>query len=287
MANPDRVPGKKGVLWRDPERYVPVLEHYLLPYQGPLALKTAISQEAIPPVLPSQTIDRASLVSDWRMYCNGPDPSNPPQIPDGVGDCTIARAAHSFTAMSAYAGHPEPVFGNMEIIRAYSACGGYVLGDENTDNGCAEPDVSQFLVKTGLTDTSGKVHKYVAWAAFGDPSNLPLMAAALNTFGSVTVDIDCPQSAEDQFAQGVPWSYVAGSPIVGGHSIALQKRGSGYIGVEEVVTWGVLQRSTRGFCRHQIREAYIGISEDWIEANGTTIQGLDLAQLLADMPSVE
>ena len=189
--------------------------------------------------------------------------------------------------MSAYAGHPEPVFGNMEIIRAYSACGGYVLGDENTDNGCAEPDVSQFLVKTGLTDTSGKVHKYVAWAAFGDPSNLPLMAAALNTFGSVTVDIDCPQSAEDQFAQGVPWSYVAGSPIVGGHSIALQKRGSGYIGVEEVVTWGVLQRSTRGFCRHQIREAYIGISEDWIEANGTTIQGLDLAQLLADMPSVE
>jgi hypothetical protein len=113
------------------------------------------------------------------------------------------------------------------------------------------------------------------------------MVAVLNTFGTVVVDINCQQAQEDQFSSGSVWQYVPGSPVVGGHSICLQKRGSGYIGVQEFITWGAVQRATRRFCHHQIAEAYCVVSEDWINAHGTSPQGLDLAQLLADMPGVE
>jgi hypothetical protein len=113
------------------------------------------------------------------------------------------------------------------------------------------------------------------------------MAAALNTFGTVTVDIDVPDSAMTQFNQGVPWTYAPGSPSLGYHSIVLQKRGHGYVGVQEFVTWGLLQRATRIWCKHYIVEAYVVVSQDFIRANGTTVQGLNLEQLIADMPGVE
>src|SRR5262249_54389344 len=103
----------------------------------------------------------------------------------------------------------------------------------------------------------------------------------------VIVDIAVPQSAEDQFAAGEPWRYVAGSPILGYHSICLQLRGTGYIGVQEMVTWGLLQRSTRTFCRHNIKEAYVPVSRDWLQASGATVQGLNREKLLADMAGVE
>src|SRR5438105_1233697 len=124
MANPARIPGKRGARKPDPTRYVPTLEHYLRPWEGPVAAGVFL-----PPAVGD--IDRLTKVTDWPMYCNGPDPANPPEIPDGVGDCTIAEKAHSFAAMRVYAGFPEPSFASREIIAAYSACGGYVLGDES------------------------------------------------------------------------------------------------------------------------------------------------------------
>jgi hypothetical protein len=221
------------------------------------------------------------------MYCNGPDPANPPEIPDGVGDCTIAEKAHSFSAMRVYAGYPEPSFTSEEIIKAYSSCGGYVLGDESTDNGCDPVTVFKYMQKTGLTDTTGYTHKIAGFAQFGNPRNLYLMAQALETFGSVALAIDCPESAEEDFSNGQPWTYVPGSPSLGGHMICLQRRRVGGIGVLECPTWGLWADVTRRFMVNQIQAAYVGVSEDWISDNGTSVSGFDLEQLLADMNDVE
>jgi hypothetical protein len=283
MANPARVPGKRGANKPDPTRFVPTFEHYLRPWEGPVT--TGPLRAALPPAFGD--IDRRTRVPDFPMYCNGPDAANPPQIPDGVGDCTIAQQAHSFAAMRVYAGFDEPAFSSAEIIGVYSACGGYVLGDESTDNGCDPVTVYRHMQTTGLKDTTGYVHKIAGFAQFGDPTNFALMAQALQTFGSVGLAIDCPESAEEDFSSGQPWTYVPGSPSLGGHMICLQRRRVGGIGILECPTWGSWADVTRRFMRNQVQGAYVGVSEDWITANGTSITGFDLQQLLADMGDVE
>jgi len=267
MANPDRVPGKKGALPRDPVRYVPILEHYLRPWEGPI-------KDTLPPAMGD--IDRESKVKDWPMYLN-----------DQLGSCTIAEKGHQFGAMRVYAGFPEPLFSEAEILTAYSAVSGYIPGDPFTDNGADPVTVLQRMSQVGLTDTTGHVHKVSGWAAFGDPRNASLMAQVLNTFGSVSIAFNCTQNFEEDFNAGLPVTYDPNSPSVGGHMVCLQRRSVGGVGVLQEITWGAIQRVTRRYNWHQVQDAYVVISEDWITANGTTVEGLDLEQLLADMGDVE
>jgi hypothetical protein len=62
MANPGRVPGKRGANRRDYAQPVPFFEDYLTGSPADLAVAA-----------PSGTIDWFSKVTDWPMYCNGPD----------------------------------------------------------------------------------------------------------------------------------------------------------------------------------------------------------------------
>lgn len=264
MANPARTPGKRGRLPRDPARFAPRLEDYV---HGPLRAA------GLPPA--SGAIDRCSQVSDWPMYAN-----------DQIGDCTIAGAAHMFAAMCVYAGYPEPEFSDQEIITAYSAVSGYDPVTGANDNGADMQTVLEYLKNTGMTDTTGKTHKVAGYAAFGNPADEVLLAQVLNTFGSVYVGVNLPQSAEQEFAGGRPWDWQPSSPIAGGHCIALQERAVGGTGVLRYVTWGAVQRTTRGFQRHYAEEAWAVVSADWIAANGTTIEGLGLEQLLSDLQFV-
>jgi hypothetical protein len=290
MANEQRRPGKRGANPRDERRNYPVLEHFLRPWEGPVASRVlpigALTTDQLPPVPATMDVDRASNVGDWPMYCNGPDPSNPPEIPDGVGDCTIAERCHSFSAQRVYAGFPEPSFHSSTVIQRYSQWGGYVLGDESTDNGCDPTVVLQGCVTEGIPDINGRSHRLAAWAAFGDPTNLQLMAQVLYTFGTVAIAGEIAQAQEDQFVNGQPWQYEQGSPDLGGHMFCLQRRAFGGTGINKVATWGELQAATRKFMRLQIREAYAVVSEDWLTANGTSVQGFDMGALLNFMPSV-
>ncbi len=293
MANPERRPGLRGALPRDENRNYPVLEHFLRPWEGPVRSSRAVAREQgfltggqLPPVPVTTDVDRASKVSNWPMYCNGPDPGNPTQIPHGIGDCTVAERAHSFSAQRVYAGYPEPVFLNTAIIERYGRWGGYVPGDPATDHGCDPTTVLRGCVTDGIPDAYGSLHKLVAWAAFGDPRNPQLMAQVLEAFGTVAIAGDITQAQESQFVAGQPWDVVPGSPDLGGHMFCLQRRGYGGSGINQVVTWGLLQRATQAFMGLRVREAYAVVSEDWISANGTTVQGLDMAALLNYMPSV-
>ena len=284
MANPERTPGKYGRKPPVPGTYTPRAEHYLLPWEGPLANPLAAHHymQATPsPYLPPATgvIDRAAKVTDWGMYLN-----------DQLGDCTVAECCHAFEGMCAYAGNPVPVFSTEAVTAAYSACGGYVIGDPSTDNGCVVTDVLAYMRSTGIPDTTGKVHKFVAYASI-DPRNRQLSAQVLATFGTAYFGGLVQNAQEAQFASGAPWQWQAGSPIAGGHAYGYAYRGVGYTGVHGVTTWGELHKSTGNFLWHSLDpsqggEAFIVVSEDWVSANGTTVQGLDLQQLIADMSEV-
>ena len=255
---------KLGRNRRDTSRFALTVEDYLRPHPVSGALEQVAS---------SEDVDRASKVTDWPVYLN-----------DRIGDCTIAAIAHSFTAEAVTAGKPQVLFDDSEITRAYSAVSGYDPATGASDDGAQMQDVLALMRQNGLTDTHGNVHTVSAYAALGRPSSPQLLSQCLKTFGSVYVGIDCPQSAEDEFGNG-PWTYVPGSPILGGHAISLHRRqpyGS-KIGVFGFSTWGALQPVTIPFLAHYVSEAWIFITDDWIEANGSTMDGVSLAQLESDM----
>lgn len=269
--------GKLGRLPRDTSRTALTLENYLRTH--PASAKTGLE-----PVGPEDDVDRASKVTDWPMYCNGPDPGNPPASPDGVGDCTIAEAAHAYTALGVYAGKPQVLFSDSEVVSVYSDISGYDPSTGNDDNGCQMQDVLNYLRNTGMADVNGNVHKVAAYAALGNPADIQMLSQTLKTFGYVYLGVNLPQSAEDQFGNGA-WTYEAGSPVVGGHCIGLHRRkpyGS-QVGVFEMASWGALQPATIAFIQHYVEEAWAVITQDWIEANGDSCDGISLAQLEADM----
>jgi hypothetical protein len=97
--------------------------------------------------------------------------------------------------------------------------------------------------------------------------------------------VNLQQAQEDQFSAGLPWSYVPGSPIVGGHCIPMELSSLDDPGVsynETIITWGAKQKVNRLFLENRLSEAIVFFTEDWIEANGTSPSGLDLTQIIAD-----
>lgn len=256
--------GKYGRTPYDPTKFSPRLEDYIT---GPLRVAQ------LPPA--KGDIDRASNVNSWPMYEN-----------DRLGDCTIAGMAHLFGATAVYGGHPEPIFSDTVITQAYSAVSGYNPVTGANDNGANMQDVLKYMYSSGLRDTTGKNHTIAGWAQFGNPVDEVLLAQVLNVFGSVYVGINCPESALTEFDNGQPWTYEPDSPIDGGHAIVLQRRAVGGIGTLRYVTWGAVQKATRGFHRNYAEEAYAVVTVDWLQANGQTIQGLNLQGLLSDLQYV-
>ena len=270
-------PGKFGRLPRDTTRFAPTLEDYL-------RVHPVTKASGLEPVGPEDDVDRATKVTTWPMYCNGPDPGNPPAAPDGCGDCTFAEAAHAFTALGVYAGKPQVLFDDAAVLTGYSDVSGYDPATGDNDNGCQMQDVLAYLRTEGLVDTKGHTHKVIAYAALEHPGDIQLLSQVLKTFGYAYLGIDCPVSAQDQFGDG-PWTYVPGSPILGGHCIGLHRRqpyGS-RVGVFDLATWGALQPATIGFLQTYVTEAWAVVTQDWIEASGSSCDGIALGQLEADM----
>lgn len=260
-----REAGKYGRRPFDPERRHLVLERYLDP-----RAKLTIGQ--LPSVPLTADVDRASEIASWPMYLN-----------DRLGDCTIAGAGHMFGAMCVYAGAGEALFADSVIQSVYSAVGGYIPGDEATDNGCVLMDVLAYLKATGMTDTTGKLHKVAGYARLGNAADLDLLGQVLDVTGTVYTGVNCPADIQQQFNAGQPWTYVPGQPTVGGHCIDLQRRLPAADSAPlEYVTWGAVQSATAQWAAYNVEEAWFVVSEDFIRVNGTTIEGMDLQQLLAD-----
>jgi hypothetical protein len=264
--------GKYGRLPMDPERPRLVLERYLDP-------RVKLSAAGLPPVALTRDVDRSSMVPEIPMYCN-----------DVLGCCTIAALGHMFGAWTVNAGAKagEALFTDGEITTVYSRVGGYVVGDPSTDNGCVMADVLADAKTNGITDSDGKVHKLVAYASFGNPADEDLLGQVLEVFGSVYVGFNVQQIVETEFEESEPWTYQPGAGYIGGHCVNLARRypvGSS-VGVLEYWTWAKRQRATFGWQAHVVDEAWAPITDDWLKANGTSVEGCDLTQLLADMAGV-
>lgn len=263
-----RQAGKYGRLPMDRSAPRLTLERYLDP-------RTALSRAGLPAVPLTADVDRASEVPSWPVYLN-----------DQLGDCTIAAIGHMYGAWSQYGSGSEALFDDATIQEVYSRVGGYDPDDPSTDQGCVMSQVLADQKATGITDTAGKVHKVLGYAAFGNPADATLLGQVLDVFGSVYVGINVQQSMESEFAAGQAWDWTPGDQIVGGHAICLQQRYGDADVPYEYVTWGALEKATANFQANAAEEAWAVVTADWVRANGTTVEGLDLQQLLSDMRDI-
>jgi hypothetical protein len=218
-------------------------------------------------------IDWTTGVTDWGMDMNGPDPSNPPQIPGGIGICGWAGPDHLQMAITAATGGTPASWGNDALLHMYELTGGYRLGDPSTDNGTVLQDNLGAWRKAGVPAPSGD-DRILAFGALKPGSWLrPERIQALSAFAGIIFGHNLPQSAEQQFPG--PWTYVPGSPVAGGHcTVQLREiHGTDEIGL---ATWGRIVSAQTRFLLSTVVEAWVVFDTDFVERNGRNPAGLDV-----------
>jgi len=212
------------------------------------------------PPAPS-VVDYIGKVADWPMYGN-----------DQLGDCTCAAIAHMLEAWTAYGQGSTVRVTDGDVVKLYEAVGGYRPGDPSTDQGANMQDVLAHMRKTGIAG-----HKILAFASV-DIHNAAELAAAMALFGHIYVGVNLPNNAQDQFGHGEPWSVQPDDGgIEGGHAICWGYAAKGEN--NKVITWGAVQEATPAWFNTYVEEAWIVISQEWINKVGENPEGIDLAKL--------
>lgn len=194
---------------------------------------------------------------------------------DQYGDCEWAEADHCVMGLNALASK-QVAFTPSNTLSDYADCTGFKADDPSTDQGTDMHQSMAYRRKTGVVDSHGVRHKIGAYLSL-EPGNWNQMLEALYAFRVVSIGIEFPEYAMDQFNAGRAWSVHSGSPQpTEGHAICVVGRPKTYD--IYVVTWGQLQLMTKGFYAKYCDEAYAFISEEDL-VEGKSPEGYDLSEL--------
>ncbi len=202
-----------------------------------------------------------------------PAPKGPYPIDgnDKFGDCTIAGVAHLITAWNRLFGQRDVVPTELEIDNVYFKLTG------GKDTGLVEANVLSTWQKIGLFGQK------IAGYAPVKKTDMTAVKQAIAFYGGCYLGIECPESAQQQFEEGRPWTYIPGSPVEGGHCIVAL--GFTRAGDLECATWGGIVLVTPGFLKRFLEEAWVILPHQLVEAKKDSL-GLELAELQADLASV-
>ena len=203
---------------------------------------------------------------DWDMLGN-----------DKAGCCTWSDTGHQLMQRTANTGQMvKPTA--QQVLDAYSSHTGYNQQDPSaTDNGDVESEVCQYLKTVGFLG-----HKSDATGSL-DPRNIDHVKWSTQLFGACRLGISLPQSAMDQFDQGVPWDDIGDTRIIGGHDVPVMDFRGTYL---YIVTWARLIPVTPQFIVRYADEAHSELFFDWIRAQGVAPNNFSLDQLASDLPLV-
>lgn len=236
-----------------------------------LRLSRYVRRDRLPAVPAQYGLVGGSAVA-WGMQAN-----------DAAGDCVIAGAEHETMTWKLATGQPVPAFGDSVSIANYSAAlvaeghSPYNPQVPSTDTGLDPVAAASWRQKVGLRDAAGNVHKIDAFVSLDTPEELDLAAYL---FGACGVGFNLPDTAEDQFAQHVPWSDTSG-PGTGGHYVPLVGRNSN--GIRFFITWGALQGATADWISTYLVGAVAYLSREYMMATGKSPDGIDWKQLASDL----
>ena len=246
------------------------------PKQAP-ALRLGRLLTGVLPTYPSAADYLAAMNGGWQMLGN-----------DRAGCCVavtwanVRRLVTTFLAAGYYPSQDQV----WEIYQTQNP--GFDPDGTAETNGPGSPadrgmDIQtllEYLVQVGGPDGV----KAVGFASV-DVSNPAEVKAAIAIFGYVWTGINVLQCNMQEFSEGLPFDYVPGSPVDGGHSVITAgygAPGSGPLGGDErFETWAEETSFTDAFWQNDVEEAWVVI---WPEHLGSKafLEGVDQAQLAAD-----
>ena len=225
---------------------------------GELRLGTFLTRSVFPRV--PATFKWSSCVSSWPVLAN-----------DTTSDCTLAGILHLRQLWRAAAGiayTPTAV----EALTLYAALG-YNPADPSTDGGEVESDVLTYCQKTGFADGS-KIGAFLQLQT----GNVNHLKYAIWQLGGAYLGVSLPLSAQTQDVWDVvrgPQSLVAPNTW-GGHCVVAVDYDLRGIWI---VSWGKLILVTWRFWSAYFEENWGIVSADFLNRQGETPLGLNLAGL--------
>ncbi len=215
---------------------------------------------------------------DWMMNGNGPDDTVHHGF-QGAGDCVFACGAHTTRESAKLGGHTLTITGK-ESIADYSAVTGYVVDDDNTDQGTNMRDAMKYRAKTGLVDAHGSRHKIGAYVSI-NPNDWVELFQACYLFSAVEIGFQFQAAQYDQFDSGT-WDYDPSSQIEGGHAIPAFGRNHNRAGV---VSWAKHLWITQAFYEQLNDETWAIVYPEELK-NGVNERGFDLSHLNAALAAL-
>ena len=177
---------------------------------------------------------------------------------DRLGCCTCSTAGHMIQTWTAQA-HNEVTVPDAAILAAYEAVGGYIPGNDSTDNGARITDLLNYFRDVGIGG-----HKISAWAEVNITQQRIQQAVYL--FDAVDVGLELPISCQSQIGLDKTWDIVdynvtgdAAPGTWGGHSVPVVKYDPTGLWC---VTWGQLQKMSWQWFMYYTDECYAAISTD-------------------------
>lgn len=196
---------------------------------------------------------------------------------DTIGCCVLAEAANAVQSTTKCSGGIERTVPDDHILAAYELLGGYVPGNESTDNGLVFVD---FLNWWRANTFNGSILD-----AYADPLFNSKYAdefkISIQLFGGVGVGVQLKQGDMDAFAGGRIWSPGnSDGAIIGGHAIWTCKFNSQGPVFE---TWDRDQQATWEWLFYRQDELHTPLMADWLNKDGKSPSGVDLAALRSDL----
>jgi hypothetical protein len=227
-----------------------------------------------PTAPPRFGFDSFIAINGWGMLGN-----------DEVGDCVWASFAHEHMVYTGGNRRAATMarFTTVDVLDDYSAATGYDPHDPSTDQGTIMSEAMAYRRHAGIVDAADRRHQVGAYAALR-PRDWDQLVQAIYVFEAVSIGVEFPDSAFQQFDQGAPWDVVAGARIVGGHCITGVGRSSA--DRVEIVSWGRRLPLTRAFYQAYADEAYAVITPDQLAAGGDSLRGFDMARLEEDLAAL-
>jgi hypothetical protein len=198
------------------------------------------------------------------------------------GDCVFAGNGHIVEQQTALGEGDETIVTDAEALAEYSAVTGFnpdagPPGSNPTDQGATVQDGLADLRKNGLAG-----QKIAAFARVNQADQAEVKTA-LAELGAMSLGVNLPQSAMDQFDAGQPWTVSGDGTILGGHCITAVGYDEQYI---YVVSWGKVVPATWEWLAAYCVEAWAVVSQMWAGLGGKDPEGVDLHSLGAEFAAL-
>ncbi len=173
-----------------------------------------------------------------------------------------------------------PNAGTAQALQLYSEVTGFdpnagPSGSNPTDQGTALQDLLAYWLKTGIPLADGTRHKILAYFEV-DPLNVADMNLGTAESAGLYTGWNVPAFVEQQQTPGSIWDTGADTTSVGGHCTV----SGGYLanGNREAESWGSTDyQMTPRFVSTYMDEAYVVISDTFVEKTGNTPYGIPLS----------